>query len=91
MRRPERHPDLLGIALVDDATVEALAHYFSTQPPPSAVAHDAKLIDEGSRIFSNGIEEKGVAACAVCHGNTPKVIGLYHGWPGSTRATSNVS
>ena len=69
LRRPERHLDLLGIALIDDATVDALALYFSAQPAPPAVARDAKLIDAGSKIFNKGIEDKGVAACAVCHGS----------------------
>lgn len=70
LRRPERHLDLLGIALIDDATIEALAHYFAQQPPPSPVTRNATAIEAGSKIFSNGIEAEDVPACSVCHGGS---------------------
>lgn len=69
LRRPERHLDLLGIVLNDDATIDALAHYFANQPPPPPVARNTAAIEAGSEIFSKGIEAKGVAACSVCHGS----------------------
>lgn len=68
LRRPEQHSDLLGVALMDDATVEGLARYFASQPRPPPVTRDAAAVDSGSKIFSEGIADKGVAACAVCHG-----------------------
>lgn len=68
MRRPEQHSDLLGVALMDDATVEGLARYFAAQPAPPPVARDAAVVESGHKIFNEGLEHKGVAACATCHG-----------------------
>ena len=67
-RRPEQHSNLLGAALMDDATVEALARYFAGQPGPPPVTRDVAAVESGSKIFSEGIEHKGVAACSACHG-----------------------
>ena len=68
LRRPEQHLDLLGIVLIDDATVESLAHYFATQPAPPPIARDAALVEQGRVIFNRGVAEKGIGACAMCHG-----------------------
>lgn len=69
LRRSERHLDFLGILLNDDATIDALAHYFADQPPPPPVARNTKAIEAGEKIFNTGIQTKGVAACSVCHGS----------------------
>ena len=68
LKKPDRHTDLLGITLSDEATLEALAQYFANQPPPPPVTRDAAAVAAGSKIFSDGIETKGIAACSVCHG-----------------------
>lgn len=67
-RQPEQHSDLLGVALLDDATVEGLARYFAGQPAPPPVMRDAAAVEAGGKIFNEGIDQKGVAACAACHG-----------------------
>jgi cytochrome c553 len=76
LRRPEQHLDLLGIALLDDATVESLARYFASQPAPPSVARDVAAVEAGGAIFSRGIANKGVAACAVCHGVNAQGFGI---------------
>lgn len=76
LRKPEQHLDLLGIVLIDDATVEKLARYFASQPAPAPVAHDTAAIEAGSAIFNRGIPEKGVAACAACHGVKAEGLGI---------------
>lgn len=87
LKRPNRHIDLLGITLNDEATVEALAQYFAKQSPPPPVTRDATAVAAGSKIFSDGIETKGVAACAVCHGTNaegfwivPRLAGQHAGY-----------
>lgn len=68
LRRLEQHSNLLGVALMDDATVEGLARYFADQPGPPPVTRDAAAVESGNKIFNEGLEHKGVAACAACHG-----------------------
>ncbi|NRO97492.1 c-type cytochrome [Paraburkholderia sp. NMBU_R16] len=53
---------------LDDATVASLADYYSQQSPTVGGAGDAALIAEGQDIFEHGLPDKGVPACASCHG-----------------------
>lgn len=71
------HADMLGLTLMDDATTEALARYFSSQPPAPPTTGDAALIAAGNKIFVHGAPEHGVAACAVCHGANAHGIGIF--------------
>lgn len=64
----EDHIDVLGLMLIDDATQNALAHYFADQSPAAPVASDGALIAAGGKIYARGDSEHGIAACAVCHG-----------------------
>ena len=65
--KPESHIDVLGLTLIDDPGADALARHFADQPPPAPVAGDAALIAEGGKIFAQGVPERGIAACSVCH------------------------
>lgn len=65
--------------------IEDLAAYFSSQQTTSGQA-DPKLVQQGAAIFRGGIAEKGVPACAACHGPAgqgipsaayPKLAGQY--------------
>ena len=71
------HGEMLGLTLMDDATVDALARYYASQPPAPPVAGDAALIAAGTKIFGQGVPERGVAACAVCHGANANGIGIF--------------
>ncbi|HST26950.1 MAG TPA: c-type cytochrome [Rudaea sp.] len=59
---------MLGLTLIDDATENALAHYFADQPPPVPVAGDRALIAAGEKIYAQGDSARGIASCAACHG-----------------------
>ena len=74
---PKDHFDVLGFTLIDDATADALARYFSSQPPPAPVSIDAALISAGNKIFVQGVPDHGVAACAACHGPNAQGIGIF--------------
>ena len=75
LRKPEPHFDLLGAALMDDATVESLARYFAGQPAPAPVARDAAILETGSGIYNKGTDQ-GVAPCATCHGTRAEGLGI---------------
>lgn len=45
-----------------------VAAYYSTQKPKEGAARNAQAAKLGERIYRGGIPDKGVAACAGCHG-----------------------
>jgi cytochrome c553 len=47
-----------------------VAAYLSAQKPKAGVARVKETLDLGQRIFRAGIAERGVPACAGCHGPT---------------------
>ncbi|MEH6825519.1 MAG: c-type cytochrome [Motiliproteus sp.] len=48
--------------------MEDLAAFFSTLEVSKGVATDADLVAQGKKIYDSGVQSKGVAACAACHG-----------------------
>ncbi len=56
-------------ALLDDATVEGLADYYAGESPPRGSGGAPSLLRAGARIFDAGIPDRGVRACASCHGS----------------------
>lgn len=66
---PEAHNYMWGMAtLVSEPMIDALAHYYSVQPPAPGTTGDAKRIAAGKRLFTEGVPERGLVACAGCHG-----------------------
>jgi cytochrome c553 len=59
---------------LDDATIEALAAYYSGQKAEPSSAGNSPLVKTGKDIFQNGIASQGVPACSSCHG--PDAHGL---------------
>lgn len=58
-----------GIAAqLDDVAIEGIARYYSMQPPPPARPVNAALAVQGSELFHRGIPNRGIPACATCHG-----------------------
>ena len=53
---------------LSNATIAALAQYFSHQTPGPGTPHPAAVIAEGSEIYHHGIPSQGLPACAACHG-----------------------
>ena len=56
-------------ALLDDAMIQGLAEYYSAQAPAPGKPADARLIQKGKQIYTEGIPSKGVLACRSCHGD----------------------
>ena len=63
-QNPLMTPMAMGLS---DADVEDLAAYFATQTVNGLEA-DASKVSLGQRLYRGGDAEKGVAACASCHG-----------------------
>jgi cytochrome c553 len=72
-------PDAIGYmwgmaAELDDATIDALASYYSKQKPEPSPRGDAALIGRGREIYEHGVQSQGVPPCNACHG--PDAHGL---------------
>lgn len=57
-------------ALLDDDTIQGLAAYYAAQKPAPGKTGDPALIQAGRTIFTNGLPDRGVRACASCHGES---------------------
>jgi cytochrome c553 len=67
---PEAHNYMWGMAtLVSDTMADALAQYYASQPAPSPVSGDARLVAKGKQLFEQGVPKRNIAACASCHGS----------------------
>jgi cytochrome c553 len=53
---------------LSNATIDALAQYFSHQKTGPGKPHPAAEVAAGNKIFHQGIPAQGVPACAACHG-----------------------
>lgn len=56
------------VAGLEEADMKALANYFAAQKLEGGVAMNADTVVAGQRIWRGGIADKGVPACAACHG-----------------------
>ncbi|WP_259461570.1 cytochrome c4 [Paraburkholderia fungorum] len=64
-------------ALLDVAAVKSLADYFSHQPATRGATGDVALTAKGKEIFGRGVPDKGVPACATCHGTEAQGVGAF--------------
>jgi cbb3-type cytochrome c oxidase subunit III len=71
-KAPERqNAIMLGMAgALNDQDMRNVAEYFSTQTPKPGAAKNPATVALGEKIWRGGISEKGVPACASCHGPT---------------------
>ena len=53
---------------ITDEQVDGLAKYYAEQKPTAGVVGDATLTAEGKQIFTSGVADKNIPACAACHG-----------------------
>ena len=54
---------------LSDESISALAEHYAAQRPASGSEREAKLEAQGRTIFERGVPEKGIPACATCHGD----------------------
>ncbi|AJY66888.1 c-type cytochrome [Burkholderia glumae] len=55
---------------LSDADARDVAAYYAAQTPKPGVARNAATVALGRQIYRGGIADKGVPACASCHGPT---------------------
>ncbi len=61
-------------AQLSDADMKSVAAYYAAQSLKPAAASKADLVQLGQSIYRSGIADKGVPACASCHGPSGKGI-----------------
>jgi cbb3-type cytochrome c oxidase subunit III len=64
-------------ALLDEAAVKSLADYYSHQAATRGAAGASTLMAKGQEIFEHGVPDKGVPACASCHGAQAQGAGTF--------------
>lgn len=63
------NPIMAGMAGgLSDQQIVDVAAYFASQTPKPGYAHNQATVAQGQKIYRGGIAEKGVPACAGCHG-----------------------
>jgi cbb3-type cytochrome c oxidase subunit III len=69
------NPIMAGIAgALSDQDMVNVSAWFATQVPKPGYAHNKNTVALGQKIYRGGIAEKGVPACASCHGPTGQGI-----------------
>lgn len=56
------------VALMDDATIRALAAYYARQPAANTPSADTQLLAVGQFVYQRGNTWAGLPACQSCHG-----------------------
>jgi len=65
----DAHDFMWGIAgNLDESVITGIAAYYATQSPAPGRGGDAALIAQGKQLFDKGLPERGIPACAACHG-----------------------
>jgi cytochrome c553 len=68
------HDFMWGIAGgLDDRMIDAVARYYSAQPPAQGRPGDPHLIEQGKTLYEKGAADRGIPSCATCHG--PQALG----------------
>jgi len=76
---PRARAFMWGIArpLTDDQ-IDGLAKYYSSQPPVTGKASsNSALAQKGKLIFENGVPQRDVTACTICHGPNAEGINTF--------------
>jgi cytochrome c553 len=75
---PDAQAYMWGMASqLNEATVNALADYFSTQAPAPGRPGNPALVTAGKKLFEEGIPASGVPACASCHGQHAEGMAVF--------------
>lgn len=65
----DAHDFMWGIAgRLDEKIVGGIAAYYAAQPPAPGRTDDPALVAKGKELFDKGLPDRGIPACASCHG-----------------------
>ncbi len=74
------NPIMAGFAAaLSEQDAKNVSAYFAAQKPTPGFAHDPEKVALGQKIWRAGLAEKGVPACAACHG--PAGAGIPNQYP----------
>jgi cytochrome c553 len=66
---PDAQAYMWGMASqLSDATISALAGYYSAQPAGPARGGNSALMAQGKHVFEEGVPARQIPPCATCHG-----------------------
>jgi cytochrome c553 len=72
------HDFMWGIAGgLDDRMIDAVARYYSSQPPAPGRPGDPRLIEQGKELFEKGVPGRGIPSCLTCHGAQAQGVGTF--------------
>jgi cytochrome c553 len=73
---PHAQTYMWGMAAhLSDPLIEAVAAYYSSQPPVTGTAATSPQIAAGAKIYAEGIPSQSVPACMGCHGDKAGGVG----------------
>jgi cytochrome c553 len=65
----DAHDFMWGIAgRLDEKIINGIAAYYAAQPRAPARTDDPALVAKGKELFDKGLLDRGIPACATCHG-----------------------
>jgi cytochrome c553 len=65
----DAHDFMWGIAgRLDEKIINGIAAYYAAQPRAPARTDDPALVAKGKEVFDKGLLDRGIPACATCHG-----------------------
>ena len=65
----DAHDFMWGIAgRLDEKIINGIAAYYAAQPPAPGRTDAPALVAKGKELFDKGLLERGIPACATCHG-----------------------
>ena len=65
----DAHDFMWGIAgNLDSAIIGGIANYYATQPAAPGRTDNVALVAAGKQLFDKGVVDRGIPACATCHG-----------------------
>jgi len=62
---------------LDDPLIDALAAYYSAQPPSPGIPAEASLAAKGRTLYESGAPSRNVAGCTGCHGQKAEGKGVF--------------
>jgi cytochrome c553 len=65
----DAHDFMWGIAgRLDEKIINGIAAYYAAQPRAPGRTDDSALVAKGKELFDKGVLDRGIPACATCHG-----------------------
>ena len=65
----DAHDFMWGIAgRLDEKIIDGIAAYYAAQPRAPGRTDDPAMVTKGKELFDKGLLDRGIPACATCHG-----------------------